>query len=73
MDYTTFHSRIIALFLQGQRLPHRKILEQCKLSVTGEALVIECPNQSIAREVWQRTIYIAKLAPRLGVRTIRVR
>lgn len=73
MDYTNFQTRLITLFLKGQRRSHRKMLEQCKLSLQGEELIIECPDPLATRAVWLRSTHIARPAPRLGVSTIRFR
>lgn len=73
MDYINFEDRLITLFLEGQRRSHRKLLEQCKLSLRGEELIIECPDRLATRAVWLRSSHIAKPAPRLGVTSIRFR
>jgi len=73
MDYISFQTRLIKLFLEGQRQPHRKMLEQCNLSLQGEELIIECPDRLATRAIWLRSAHIAKPAPRLGVTSIRFR
>lgn len=71
MDYTAFNQRAIALFLQRQKLPHRKMLQQCKLGLTGLELVIECPDRLTIQALWLRRSHIAKSAPHLGLMSIR--
>ncbi|NJO39131.1 MAG: hypothetical protein HC769_07150 [Cyanobacteria bacterium CRU_2_1] len=71
MDYTGFQSRTIALFLQRQRLTHRRMLEQCNLSLQSSELIIECPDKLATRAVWLRRVHIAKAAPKLGIASIR--
>lgn len=73
MEYTNFQTRLINLFLEGQRRSHRQLLEQCKLSLQGEELIIECPDRLATRAVWLRSSHIVKPAPRLGVTSIRFR
>jgi hypothetical protein len=71
MDYTAFSHRAIALFLQHQKLPHRKMLQQCRLWLQGLELVIECPDQLTVHALWLRRTHIAKSAPKLGLTSIR--
>jgi hypothetical protein len=71
MDYTAFNQRAIALFLQHQKLPHRKMLQQCKLGLRGVELVIECPDRLTIQALWLRRSHIAKSAPHLGLMSIR--
>lgn len=73
MNYSMFQSRTISLFLQHQRLTHRKILEQCKLSLQSGELIIECPNSLMTHAIWLRRSHIAKAASSLGIATIRFR
>ncbi|MBD2018359.1 hypothetical protein H6F96_30920 [Microcoleus sp. FACHB-53] len=71
MDYTALNQRAIALFLQHQKLPHRKMLQQCKLVLRGVELVIECPDRLTIQALWLRRSHIAKSAPYLGLMSIR--
>lgn len=71
MDYTDFSERAIALFLNHQKLPHRKMLQQCKLWLQGVELVIECPDRTTVHALWLRRSHIAKSAPKLGLISIR--
>jgi len=71
MDYTAFSERAIALFLNHQKLPHRKMLQQCKLWLQGVELVIECPDRTTVHALWLRRSHIAKSAPKLGLISIR--
>jgi hypothetical protein len=73
MDYTEFSHRAIALFLQHQKLPHRKMLQQCRLFVQGVELIIECPDRQTVHALWLRRAHIAKSAPKLGLMSIRFR
>ncbi len=73
MDYTAFSQRAIALFLKHQKLPHRKMLQQCKLGLRGLELIIECPDRMTVHALWLRRSHIAKSAPRLGLMSIRFR
>jgi hypothetical protein len=73
MDYTAFNERAIALFLQHQKLPHRKMLQQCKLVLQGMELVIECPDRLTVHALWLRRAHIAKSAIKLGLMSIRFR
>lgn len=73
MDYTAFSERAIALFLKAQKLPHRKMLQQCKLQLQGMELVIECPDRLTVHALWLRRTHIAKSAPKLGLTSIRFR
>jgi hypothetical protein len=73
MDYTAFSQRAIALFLKHQKLPHRRMLQQCKLLLQGVELVIECPDRLTVRALWLRRSHIAKSAPKLGLMSIRFR
>ncbi|HEY9649123.1 MAG TPA: hypothetical protein V6C95_00560 [Coleofasciculaceae cyanobacterium] len=71
MDYIEFSERAIALFLEHQKLSHRKMLQQCQLQLQGMELVIECPNRLTAHALWLRRTHIAKSAPKLGLTSIR--
>lgn len=71
MDYTAFSQRAIAIFLNHQKLPHRKMLQQCKLWLQGLELVIECPDRTTVHSLWLRRNHIAKSAPKLGLMSIR--
>ncbi|MBD2129829.1 hypothetical protein NDI39_09310 [Microcoleus sp. ZQ-A2] len=71
MDYTALNQRAITLFLQHQKLPHRKMLQQCKLALRGVELVIECPDRLTIQALWLRRSHIAKSAPHLGLMSIR--
>jgi hypothetical protein len=73
MDYTEFSQRAIALFLKHQKLPHRKMLQQCKLWIQGVELVIECPDRLTVHALWLRRTHIAKSAPKIGLMSIRFR
>jgi hypothetical protein len=71
MDYTAFSQRAIALFLQHQKLPHRRMLQRCQLGVQGVELVIDCPDRLTVHALWLRRTHIAKSAPKLGLTSIR--
>jgi hypothetical protein len=73
MDYHAFQQRAIALFLQHQKLPHRRMLQQCRLLLQGVELVVECPDAIAVRALWLRQAHIAKGAPPVGLRSIRFR
>jgi len=73
MDYTAFSQRAIALFLKHQKLPHRKMLQQCRLGLRGLELIIECPDRMTVQALWLRRSHIAKSAPILGLMSIRFR
>lgn len=73
MDYTAFSERAITLFLQHQKLPHRKMLEQCQLGLQGVELIVECPNRLTVHALWLRRSHIAKSAPEIGLTAIRFR
>ena len=73
MDYNAFHERAIALFLKQQKLPHRRMLQRCKLGLQGMELVIECPDPLTGHALWLRRTHIAKSAPKLGLTSIRFR
>ncbi|HEY9597005.1 MAG TPA: hypothetical protein V6D33_04995 [Cyanophyceae cyanobacterium] len=71
MDYIEFSKRAIALFLEHQKLPHRRMLQQCQLQLQGMELVIECPDHMTTRALWLRRTHLAKSAPKLGLTSIR--
>jgi hypothetical protein len=71
MNYMTFQSRAIALFLQRQRSCHRKMLSQCDLSLQGGELIIKCSDKLATRALWLRRSHLAKAAPKLGITLIR--
>ncbi len=71
MDYTAFSERAIALFLFHQKLPHRKMLQQCHLGLQGLELIIECPDRLTVHALWLRRSHIAKSAPHIGLTSIR--
>lgn len=73
MDYTAFSERAIALFLQHQKVPHRKMLEQCRLGLQGVELIVECPNRLTVHALWLRRTHIAQSAPAIGLTSIRFR
>ncbi len=73
MDYTAFSERAIALFLKHQKLPHRKMLEQCRLGLQGMELIVECPDRLTVHALWLRRTHIAKSAPKIGLMSIRFR
>jgi hypothetical protein len=73
MDYTGFSQRAIALFLEHQKLPHRKMLQQCRLLLQGVELIIECPDRVTGHALWLRRTHIAKSAPKIGLMSIRFR
>lgn len=73
IDYKLFGARTIALFLQRQRFVHRRMLEQCELTLQSNELIIECSNPLTTRAVWLRRLHIAKAAPKLGIASIRFR
>jgi hypothetical protein len=73
MDYTAFNQRAIALFLKHQKLPYRRMLQQCRLALQGMELVIECPDRMTAHALWLRRTHIAKSAPKIGLTSIRFR
>jgi len=73
MDYTAFSQRAIALFLKHQKLPHRRMLQQCQLGLQGVELVIKCPDRLTGRALWLRRTHIAKSAPKIGLTSIRFR
>ena len=71
MDYTAFNQRAIALFLDHQKLPHRRMLQQCKIFLQGVEIVVECPDRLTVHALWLRRNHIAKSAPILGLMSIR--
>jgi hypothetical protein len=73
MDYLAFSERAIALFLKHQKLPHRKMLQQCQLGLQGMELIIECPDRLTVHALWLRRSHIAKSAPQIGLTSIRFR
>jgi hypothetical protein len=73
MDYSAFNERAIALFLKHQKLPHRKMLQQCRLGLQGGELTIECPDRLTVRALWLRRDRIARSAPKIGLTSIRFR
>ncbi|HEY9613992.1 hypothetical protein [Allocoleopsis sp.] len=73
MNYTAFSQRAIALFLNHQKLPHRRLLQQCQLVLQGLELVIECPDRLTIQALWLRRSHIVKSAPKLGLTSIRFR
>lgn len=73
MDYASFSQRAIALFLKHQKLPHRRMLQQCQLGLQGLELIIECPDRLTVHALWLRRTHIAKSAPQIGLTAIRFR
>jgi hypothetical protein len=73
MDYLAFSERAITLFLNHQKLPHRKMLQQCQLGLQGMELIIECPDRLTVHALWLRRSHIAKSAPQIGLTSIRFR
>jgi hypothetical protein len=73
MDYSAFSERAIALFLKHQKLPHRKMLQQCRLGLHGLELIVECPDHLTVHALWLRRTHIAKSAPTIGLTSIRFR
>ncbi|MCA1991577.1 MAG: hypothetical protein LDL41_05950 [Coleofasciculus sp. S288] len=73
MDYTTFSERAIAIFLQHQKLPYRRMLQKCHLHLEGGELIIECPDRLTVHALWLRRAHIAKSAPKIGLMSIRFR
>jgi len=69
MDYTAFSERAIALFLKHQKLPHRKMLQQCRLGLQGLELI----DRLTVHALWLRRTHIAKSAPTIGLTSIRFR